>query len=316
MGEEPKKTFLMIRFLLLALLPILAVLLYMEGQQYDPALINFQASADASAEHFFPGAVDGLNRSGPLRIYTKENLYEYVDGHAEYFISAGFESLSVGEYLLSGSNPDRPQVIVEIYDMGKGIQAYGVLADESDNQIVTTSAGRMEFRNSRGLSFTAGRYYVKIDLYDETVSAVHFADILEEKVGAASDFAPLFERFPTLGTVVGTRYIKEAYRGLGFVKNVLEREYMVDGAGVQVFLVTGEEQEISDLTSAFLNYFSDSEIPYEMIKEKEGTYYKVMDPYEGDWYLLPQKDLLFGIYGAADRALLKAFFAKTGSEGK
>jgi hypothetical protein len=308
----------MARLLLIVLLPIIAAVLYLEGQQYDSTLINFQTSGQTSAEAFFPRVINGLNRSGQIQLYTRENLYEYVNGHAEYFISAGFESLSVGEYIRTGSDPDRPEVVLEIYDMGKGIQAFGVLADEAGNSMVAAETGRMAFQSTQGLSFVAGRYYIKIDLYDESIPVIPFAEKIEEKIDETSDFASLFSRFPSLGPVVGMRYIKEDYRGLGFVQNVMEREYDLNGKKVQIFLVTGEEQEIQELTDSFLKYFSDSGIKYNTIKKSQRTYYQVMDPYEGDWSLLPMDDALFGIYGAADSSLPNQIFedAGTGVSGR
>jgi hypothetical protein len=38
-----------------------------------------------------------------------------------------------------------------------------------------------------------------------------------------------------------------------------------------------------------------------------------MDPYEGDWSLLPMDDALFGIYGAADSSLPNQIFEDAGT---
>ncbi len=303
----------MVRLLLIILLPIVAAVLYFEGQKYDSALINFQSSSTPSSASFFPRVIDGFNRSGRIQNYTMENLYEYVNGHAEYFISAGFLSLSVGEYLRVGSDPDRPEVVVEIYEMGNGIQAFGVFVDETGSNTLPTDSGRMAFKSSQGLSFLRDRYYIKIDAYEKNIPAETFAEKIEEKIGGASDLAPLFSKLPALGTVIRTRYIKEAYRGLGFVQNVIEREYDLNGTSVRVFLVTGDEKEMHELIDSFVNYFRDSDMKYGVIKEDETTYYKVMDPYEGDWYLLPLGDSVFGIYGATDSDLLKPFIEDAGT---
>jgi hypothetical protein len=301
----------MAKLLLLALLPIIALLLYVEGQDYDSSLINFQPSAQTRTSDFFPRAVGPFSRSGSIQNYTRENLYEYVNGHAEYFISAGFENLAVAEYIRAGSDPDRPEVVAEVYDMGKAIQAYGVLVDEAGSSPVEMNGNRISFKSSQGFSFASGRYYVKIDVYDESIPAMIFADPIGGKIGETPDLDSLFSHFPDLGTVIRTRYIKEAYRGLGFVKNVMEREYDLNGSVVQVFLSRGSEGEIQELTESFLKYFSSSGMESRAIKENGKTYYHVMDPYEGDWYLIPRKERLFGIFGAADRSLLEKFFKET-----
>ncbi len=72
------------RFVLLALLPLIVFLVYIEGQTYDPALIRFTSSdvSTGAEAALFPREINGFSRSGVVRIYSKENLYEYVNGHA------------------------------------------------------------------------------------------------------------------------------------------------------------------------------------------------------------------------------------------
>src|SRR3990172_10381103 len=118
------------RLLLLALLLVIALIIYFTGQHYDPALIQFDQSGQGQGVSVLPDEVNGLKKTGQIRQFTKENLYEYVNGHAEYFISAGFAGLLVGEYASSGTDASRPDIQTEIYDMGRSIQAFGILMDE------------------------------------------------------------------------------------------------------------------------------------------------------------------------------------------
>jgi hypothetical protein len=295
------------RFMLLALLPIIAFLVYIEGQRYDPALIRFSPSdISAGAEAaLFPREIDGFSRSGVIRVYTKENLYEYVNGHAEYFLSAGFNALAVGEYIEKNSEKDRPDIIVDIYNMGKAIQAFGVLSDEIGDNASSVEVGIMGAKTAQGLSFASGRYYVKITSFQDTMPLELFASRIDEMIGSsASDFKE-FSRLPKIGDIVSTRFVKEAYRGLGFAHNVIEREYDIKGKLVQLSLVTGNEAEISDLLSSYLKFFKESDTPYKKVVKDGQIVYTVMDRYEGDWYLLPLRDSLFGIYGDADDEVLE-----------
>ena len=56
------------RVLLIGILPLVAVLLYLEGQRYDPALIQFKSlQSDTSTKAgFFPPEIDGFTLSGWL----------------------------------------------------------------------------------------------------------------------------------------------------------------------------------------------------------------------------------------------------------
>jgi hypothetical protein len=123
-------------------------------------------------------------------------------------------------------------------------------------------------------------------------------------IGSSNESFTVFSRLPELGEVITTRFVKEAYRGLSFANNVVEREYLFDGETVQVSHVSGSEAEMKELISSYLAFFKDSEIPYEQKSKNGHEMYRVMDPYEGDWNLLLFSDSVFGIYGEIDEALL------------
>ncbi len=298
------------RSLLLALLPLVAVLIYVEGQRYDPALIDFRSfQGGGSRIPALPREIGGLSLLGRVRLYTRDNLYEYIDGHAEYFIDAGFVSLAVAEYGRGGAGRRGPDAVVEVYDMGRGMQAFGVLADEA-GEAAAAGPGMTRFRTSGGISFITGRYYVKVNAYGEGVPVEGLAEAVERSIGGGTEGLELFSRFPDAGEVVATRFVKEGYRGLGFLHDVLEREYLLDGGRAQVFLVAGGEEEIRGLTASFLEFFRRSGIEY--VTAEDGSLYKVKDPYEGEWYLLPSGDLLFGVFGDAARDMVKELTRQRG----
>jgi hypothetical protein len=251
------------------------------------------------------------NRIGQIRSYTKENLYEYVNGHAEYFISAGFISLAVGEYGTEVSEGNEPDVVVDIYDMGKSIQAFGIRSDESGGRFSDIQIGLTGFRTPQGVSFVRGRYYIKISAYNENVSMDIFIENIDSTIETESDPFPEFSRLPDIGDVVATRFIKEAYRGLDFINNVIEREYKIEGETVQVFIVTGEKRGIGKLAGSFIDYFRQSDIQYSVVEKKGKKVYSVKDPYEGDWVLISSPDTLFGIYGSFDDTTINALISES-----
>ncbi len=293
------------RILLLALLPVTAVLLYIEGQRYDPALIQFSPSEYGSGGEasFFPTEVDGYRQSGRLRRYNRENLYEYVNGHAEYFISAGFAGLTVGEYVREGGDPAQPDLVVDIYDMEKGIQAFGIFADEGGERAENLDAGHMGFKTDQVAGFINGRYYVKINRFNAQAPLEQMAREIDGNMGDGPDALSLFTRLPDLGEAVTTRFIKEAYRGLDFASNVIEREYRLQDKTFQVALLASDADASAKQLAAFRRFFERSDIPYIAIDQAGRTVYQVRDPYEGDWYLIPLPDTLLGVFGEVDEAV-------------
>ncbi len=329
---------LIYRIILLGLLPCIAAVLYVRGQYYDSALIDFKKaegtlpqSAGASSQPLdktisaaaekeiaapenpgFPGAsgITGFRLLGGEHRYTRENLYEHVDGHAEYFIGAGFVGLTVTEYVVAVSRTEQPDIQVEVYDMGKGIQAFGVLVDESGENPRAVSVGTMGFSTSGGVNFIKGRYYVKINAYNSKAPALKFAEEFSDTLSTGQDsFSKVFSRFPDLGKVEKTRFVKEGYRGLDFLHNVIERGYSTGEKKITVALMTGSQEEMKSLLASFMDYFKKSGISYEKTERDGIEAYRVKDKYEGNWFLIPGKSAVFGLFGTDDEGTLK-FFAK------
>ncbi len=314
------------RILLIGMLPLIAGVLYFKGQRYDPALIEFKAAVSAGKEEAassLEGVQDrpssasseeitGFRQFGQPRRYTRENLYEHVDGHAEYFIGAGFQRLTVTEYAAEAPGASGPEIQAEVFDMGKSIQAFGVLADESGENPVRADVGTMGFKTSNGVNFIKGRYYVKISAFSPKAPVMKFAKGLAEGIHAGRDSFEVFSMFPALGRVENTRFIKEGYRGLDFLHDVVERTYSSDRGNIAVALMTGSEEEMKSLRTAFFDYFKKSGIVHEKVGKAGTEAYKVMDRYEGNWFLIPSARSIFAVFGTEDEGVLKYFGKEKG----
>ena len=130
-------------------------------------------------------------------------------------------------------------------------------------------------------------------------------------IDTESEPFPEFSHLPELGKIVSTRFIKEAYRGLDFINNVIEREYEVDGETVAVFVIAGEEGDIKKLVNSFVDYFRQSDIQYSVIEKKGKSVYRINDPYEGDWTLVTLPDALLGIYGSFDDTIINTLLTES-----
>ncbi|MCG6553336.1 MAG: hypothetical protein L7F77_13505 [Candidatus Magnetominusculus sp. LBB02] len=276
-------------YLLLALLPIVAAAIYISGQRYDPAAAMFSFQKGSADSIQLPGDVEGYKKIGSPRLFTKDNLYEYNDGHAEYFISKGFAGLNVYDYAKTGT---QAEALVEIYDMGKPIQAFAVLTDEAPKDAQAAAVGAMGYSLSRGMMFFTGRYYVKIIPFNDAVPAGKIASAVEKAIGARAEPFTLFERFPKFGKVVATQFIKENYRGMDFVHDAVEREYDLDGA--QVFIVLIPQPKTS--LEAYLNFFKTTNTKYTVTNHGAREIYNIDDKYEGQWSLIPMEDTLMGVF--------------------
>jgi len=302
------------RLLLIGLLPLIAGVLYFRGQKYDPALIDFRTTArrEVPGPAALPQDIAGFRKMNGPRLYTKENLYEHVNGHAEYFISAGFQGLTVTEYIASGSVAARPEIQVEVFDMGKDIQAFGVLADESGENPPPVSVGTMGYRTSGGVNFFKAGYYVRISAFNPDTPVIKFAAGFADTLPAGQDSFQVFSKFPDLGKVESTKFAKEGYRGLDFLHNVIEREYSTGSGRIKVALMAGTEPEMRSLLSSFLEYFGKYGVRYEKTGSSGREVYRVMDKYEGNWFLIRSRDAIYCVFGTDDEKILKFFVKEQG----
>ncbi|MBF0339036.1 MAG: hypothetical protein HQL05_14555 [Nitrospirae bacterium] len=311
------KTAIVYRLLLVALLPVVGLTIYVTGQRYDPGLMDFKSarSLGEGGAINFPREAAGFQLRGLVRTFNKDNLFEYVNGHAEYLINNGFVALYVAEYVATGiaegHSPDVvPDVVIDVYVMGKLEHAFGVLMDSAPSDNNEVQVGLMGYKTENGVSFFAGSYYVHVTTFKEQSEVVSLAGAIHDALGVRAGTFSLFDRLPDIGKVVSTRYFKENYRGIDFIHNVIERRYEIDGTEVQVALVTGGKDVVDSLVSAFMAYFEKSGVTYGKSEVAGVICYKIVDKYEGDWFLIPSGDALFGVYGAVSDELAAKVIAK------
>ena len=108
-----------------------------------------------------PAELDGWKKTGPER-YAKSNLYDYIDGGAELYISYNFQGLLAVRYKGTGEE----EIVVDIFDMGDSFNAFGVFSHGRDSEDGLVGQGS-EY-SSGLLTFWKDKYYVSIMAYPET----------------------------------------------------------------------------------------------------------------------------------------------------
>lgn len=292
------------RWLLTLMLPAVALGIYWEGQDYDPGLIQLAPSSQ-SLPPPLPEALAGLPRFGQLRAYNAENLYEYINGHAEYFLSAGFQSLTVAEYAADGAQ--QPALVVNLYRMGEPLFAFGALMGElAPDALPKGGIGSMAFATGSGLNLIYGPYYAQLSSFSEGLDLVPAARQLATALGQGQgSVAALDLSFPRLGEALDLYFVKQDYRGLEFLNNVLEQRVRRDGETFTAFMLNGQPEQIQQTGLALLAFLRDDGIPVQQQAAAGQTYYLVDDPYEGEWFFHLGETRLFGAFTRLTPALLE-----------
>ncbi|OSM04424.1 DUF6599 family protein [Magnetofaba australis] len=296
---------------LLALLPLLVVALYVTGQNYDPGLLAFKSEEGAGgglAAKLTQSPPPGLAVMGAPRAYDKTNLYEYIDGHADAFISAGFQSLTVADYAVDANAP-APDLTADIYHMGTPLQAFGIMMAEVTPDSQSVTMGQMGFVSGGVGLFLHGPYFVRLGAQGPNAANMDFPAAASAVVAAlgeadAGKLRELFA-FPDLGKVVRTNYVKQDYRGLSFFKGVIDREFeRADGGVLTLFLMQGAPAAMTELERALTVYAQEEGLTPQITSESSAKLIVFQDPYEGDWFVYLTTTRAWGGFAKADAALL------------
>lgn len=107
------------------------------------------------------GAVAGWERSGEVKVYVPDDLFDYMDGQAELYFVYNFEKLAVQEYQRGQEGP----IIVEVYQVATPADAYGLFSFYTTGELLDLGAGGAV---EPGLiSFWQGRFYARVFAYRE-----------------------------------------------------------------------------------------------------------------------------------------------------
>ena len=166
---------------IIAVLLIISIIISCSGEseiQKDEAMIK----------ELFPDQIDGWQPNGEFETYDRDGIFTYIDGAGEVYRMYDFREVWVRHYEKDGA----PKITVEIFDMGKPEDAYGVFQHASQGG--SAGIGQDSEFNGGLLSFWQDRYYVTLmpeQLTDETEQAVrNAAQEISRRIGETGQGSP------------------------------------------------------------------------------------------------------------------------------
>lgn len=120
------------------------------------------SQAQTSMEDLLPASVSGWEIAEEDGKYGPDNLYEYINGGAELYISYGFTGALSRIY----SRPDQPDITVDVFDMAESRNAFGVFS--FSRELVDDEFGQGSQYTAGLMLFWKDRYYVSILASPET----------------------------------------------------------------------------------------------------------------------------------------------------
>lgn len=112
-----------------------------------------------------PDAIKGWKVSAKDQIFNRDNLYNYIDGGAELYLSYGFKHVISRAY----KKPGQPDIVVDLFDMETSRNAFGVFSHSRETVDNTFGQGSQYAEGL--LLFWKDRYYISVFAIPETVES-------------------------------------------------------------------------------------------------------------------------------------------------
>lgn len=118
--------------------------------------VRGQERGKVAGEIALPTEINGWKWDGKKTKYNPRTLFDYINGAAELYLAYGFQSLAVRRL----EKPNQPPIILELYEMETGEDAFGVFSFERQDEEV--GVGQDSEYGGGLLRFWKGKYFVAI----------------------------------------------------------------------------------------------------------------------------------------------------------
>ncbi len=240
--------------------------------------------------------IKGWAEKGDLITYKPANLWEYIDGAANLYLSYDFRLLKLKEF-----HKDDIILTVEIYDMGSPINAFGIYSSECPDdtgllKIGTEAAVILPYH----ALMLKDRFYVKVVIQQGELDQEKGENILRDAavfLPGNTDFPPELKLLPEKDRISGSvKYVTEGYLGLSEISNLLYADYKdANGKEFRHFILlpggNNDVKKILDRLSAKWKTHT---------QEGRTILYREV-PYEGFIGVILSSNMIAGVSGVADK---------------
>jgi hypothetical protein len=257
----------------------------------------FFSAALIAQEVQFP-ELQGFKIMTDYPVYQPENLWDFIDGAADTYLSYKFIDLHVAEY-----KKGRNIIKLEIYRHADHTNAFGIYSSERSPSFNFINLGSQGYVADGSINFFKGNYYVKIRTYSKKEKILQSARALAGRVeqtleGNNSMPAPL-SLFPPEGRQVNEEtFINESVLGHNFLSMAYRASFKVGPDNFSIYIIEGNSPgEVKKIVNTYVA--STGIDPVESGEDK----YVLKDGYNGTIFLAAKNDRIVIISGlASDQA--------------
>jgi len=216
------------------------------------------------------------------RFYSSD-LYRYIDGGAQAFETYDMVAMVHCRHQAGGV-----ETIVDIYDMGELLNAFGVYSSERAPDQRFLDIGAEANATDFTLNFFQGRYYVKLSAFGETTgggaSMESLAKVIEQRIGAGKTMPAGLSLLPRDGlTPHSEKYVKRAPLGHQFLGAAYMGSY---GTALLALAEASSAAQAKEWAELLARHFRDTGkvAPWPMAPGA----WRGWNDFEGEWLFLPR----------------------------
>lgn len=255
-------------------------------------LIALAFSFTASADSFEAPEIPGWKQDGEVKTFEQNTLFNHINGAAEFYFSYNFQKVWVVRYV-----KDEAEVILEVYDQGDQVHAYGIYSMERPPEAEVSDIGAEGYSENNILNFVADQYYVKLNSYHvpDAASSVLMttAKNVSDMLSDDPELPEIIKAMPEENLVDNTRqYVSNTFMGLEFLGGAYRATYRNEKDKLTMFVIERESsEEIKDLLTKY-HEFTQAETGG-LVNGK----FVIEDPFNGTIHLNWKENYLIGFSG-------------------
>lgn len=237
--------------------------------------------------------INGLDKQHNYPVYHADNLWDYINGAADYYVSYNFSDLHIAEY----TKGKRYTIKVEIYRHIDPTHAFGIYSQERSPGFDYVDIGTEGYHYGEILNFLNDQYYVKVfsssDKKRAFESMKEVAKLVSDGLDQSPELPGMLKALPPEGMKPKSEvFIAKNFLGHEFINSVFEASYQKEEDEFEIFILRREDP--SDCRNLLSEYFAFVEGSARIVTEGS---YTMDDPYNGKIELVWTGNIIYGIRG-------------------
>lgn len=241
------------------------------------------AAEQARLLKLLPAAAEVGAAAGDRPRFYASDLFQYLNGGAEAFHNYDLVAMVHQEYRVRSA-----EITVDIFDMGEGLNAFGVYSAERSPEYRFVSVGAEGHLSESTLNFFQGAFYVKLSAFSEREKAApvleSFGQAISGRIGRDRSLPGFLAWFPEQRLIARSqKYIKRAPLGHGFLAPAYLASYRMDGKEAMLVLSEAPNQaEASQRLERLRSHFRESGKVVPAPRDGPAVY-RGVNRLEGEW---------------------------------